>query len=119
MEGFFTWQTLITYSGAALATTLITQFFKEMGPIGRMPTRLFSFITALGVILVSTVATKGIVWRELLMAPINAVVVALASNGAFDAVNSAKAKPPKSAEPTADEEAADEEASDEEETEVS
>lgn len=98
MNGFFTWQTLVTYSGAALATTLITQFFKEMGPIKRIPTRLLSFITALAVIIASTIASKGLLWDELLMAPINAVVVALASNGAFDAVTSAKPKekPPES-----------------------
>ena len=86
MEGFFTWQTLVTYSGAALAATLITQFFKELGPIKRMPTRLFSYIVALLLIIASTLAVKGFLWLELLMAPVNAVVVALASNGAFDAV---------------------------------
>ena len=97
MNGFFTWQTLVTYSGAALATTLITQFFKEMGPIKRIPTRLLSFVTALAVIIASTIASKGVIWDELLMAPINAVVVALASNGAFDAVTAKpKEKPPES-----------------------
>lgn len=90
MNGFFTWQTLITYSGAALATTLITQFFKDAGPIKRLPTRLFSYFIALAVICASTVAVKGFVWSELAMAFINAVVVALASNGAFDAVVSAR-----------------------------
>ncbi len=86
MEGWFTWQMLMTYSGATLATTLITEFLKGIGPIARLPTRLVSYIIALTLTVVSTVASEGFVWSDIAMAVINAVVVALAANGAFDAV---------------------------------
>ena len=86
MENWFTWQTLMTYSGATLATTLITQFIKGIRPVDRMPPRLLSYCVALTLTAASTIATEGLVWSDLVMAAINAVVVALASNGAFDAV---------------------------------
>lgn len=86
MEGYFTWQTLITYSGATLATTLLTQFLKDVKPFKLLHTRLLSYLIALTVIVLSTLALRGFEWRELAMAVINAVVVALASNGAFEAV---------------------------------
>ena len=92
MEGFFTWQTLITYSGAALATTLITQLLKDIGPIKRLPARALSYFAALAVMISATVAVNGCDISELAIAPINAAVVSLASNGAFDAVSSSKAK---------------------------
>ena len=82
----------MTYSGATLATTLVTQFIKEIGLLAKLPTRLVSYFTALLIMLASTLATRGAVWEELAMAVINAVVVALASNGAFDAVNAAANK---------------------------
>ena len=90
MSGYFTWQTLITYSGATLATTLITQFLKEIGFLKKLPARLLSYLTALTVMLAATVALQGFMWSDIVMAFINAVVVALAANGAFDAVNGEK-----------------------------
>lgn len=86
MEGYFTWQTLITYSGATLATTLLTQFVKDVKPFKLLPTRILSYFIALAIITASALAVHGADWRELAMAVINAAVVALASNGAFEAV---------------------------------
>ena len=86
MTGYFTWQTLLTYSGATLATTLITQFLKGLKPFSLLPTRALSYFIALTIMVSATLATVGVYWNDLLIAVINAVVVALASNGAFDAV---------------------------------
>ena len=89
MNSFFTWQMLLTYSGATLATTLITQFLKGLRWIDRLPTRLLSYIVALTVMVSAAAAAGSVRWDEYLMAAINAVVVALAANGAFDAVDNA------------------------------
>jgi len=86
MEGYFTWQTLLTYSGATLATTIITQFLKGIRAFDRLPTRVLSYFTALVIMLASILATEGFAWGDLALAAVNAVVVALAANGAFDAV---------------------------------
>ena len=59
MQDFFTWAMLATYAGAVLATTLITQLLKGVGFIDRMPTRIFSYIVALAVLLVATFFTGG------------------------------------------------------------
>ena len=87
MTEFFTWQGLVTYSAAALATAMITQLIKEFGIIDRIPTRLVSYLAALLILAVSTVATEGFDWPKLALTVLNAMVVALASNGAYDAVN--------------------------------
>ncbi len=86
MDGFFTWQMLMTYSGAVLATTVITQFLKGLPFIVKIPTRVVSYVIALAVMIGAMLFTDGFSWSGIAMAFINAVVVALASNGAFDAV---------------------------------
>ena len=86
MESFFIWQTLMTYSGATLATTLVTQFLKEIPFVSRVPARVLSYFTALVMILAATFVMTGLTWRDAVMAFINAAAVALAANGAFDAI---------------------------------
>lgn len=86
MNEFFTWETLVTYAGATAATALITQIFKGVGFIEKIPTRLFSYAIALIVLLGATFFTSGLTWQSAALCVINAVVVSLASNGAFDAL---------------------------------
>ena len=42
MNEFFTWAVLLTYAGATLATSLITQLIKGLGFIDKIPTRITS-----------------------------------------------------------------------------
>ena len=86
MNNFFTWEILMTYSGATLAATLVTQFVKDLPFVTKLPTRLVSYIAALVIMVSATLFTEGFTWGSAVMACINAVVVALASNGAFDAM---------------------------------
>ena len=76
MNEFFTWTTLATYAGATAAVGLITQLFKGVGFIDKIPTRITSYAIALVV----------------LLCVINAVVVSLAANGAYDALAGAPKK---------------------------
>ena len=39
---FFTWAVLLTYAGATLATSLVTQLIKRVGFFDKIPTRLTS-----------------------------------------------------------------------------
>lgn len=87
MNSFFTWETLMTCAGATLATTLITQLVKEVSPLRAIPARLVSYASALVVLVAATLATGG-GFTEIAVAFINAAVVALAANGAFDAAQS-------------------------------
>lgn len=86
MTEFFTWAMLATYAGATLATALITQWFKDTGWVAKIPTRIVSYVVALAVLLAAAIFTRTIGWESIGLCMVNAVVVSLASNGAFDAV---------------------------------
>ena len=86
MEGFFDWGTLATMAGAVAATTLVTQVLKGVSFIDRMPTRVFSYLVALTVLLAARFFTGGFTLETAGLCAINAVVVALAAQGAFDGV---------------------------------
>lgn len=88
MNEFFTWAALGTYAGAVLATTLVTQLLKGVGFISKIPTRVFSLIVAAIIMLAATFFNTGLTLSNGILCIINAVVVSLASNGAFDAVSS-------------------------------
>ncbi len=90
MQDFFTWGMLATYAGAMLATTLLTQFLKELRFLQRIPTRLLSYALAFIVLLLAAVFTKTFSAGNAVLSLFNAAVVALASNGAFDAMTQRK-----------------------------
>lgn len=89
---FFTWAVLLTYAGATLATSLVTQLIKGVGFIDKIPTRLTSYVIALVVLIAATFFTGGLTLESGVLCVVNAVVVSLASNGAFDAVTAKKSK---------------------------
>ena len=90
---FFTWAVLLTYAGATLATSLVTQLIKGVGFIDKIPTRLTSYVIALVVLIAprggataATFFTGGLTLEAGALCVINAVVVSLAANGAYDAI---------------------------------
>ncbi|MBR3383131.1 MAG: hypothetical protein IKG85_08890 [Clostridia bacterium] len=86
MNTFFSTQMLLTCSGATLAVTLITQLLKGIRAVDRLPTRIVSYAAALLIMALAWVSSGSPDWRELLLLPVNAVVVALAANGSYDAM---------------------------------
>lgn len=90
MEQFFTWAILGTYAGATMATALITQMIKGVGPIDRLPTRLVSYAVALLVLIAAAAFSGKATIGSIGLCFFNAAVVALASNGAFDALTKKK-----------------------------
>ena len=86
MNEFLTWETLGTFAGCALATGIFTQFLKE--PLKKLPTQWLSYIIAVLLLFGATAATGGFAqpWTVWAMIPLNAVVVSLSSNGAFEVV---------------------------------
>lgn len=85
-QKFFTWASLGTYAGAVFATTMITQMCKNLGPLKRFPTRVFSYLAALAVLLAATFFTAGWRWADVALCAFNALIVALAANGSYDAM---------------------------------
>ena len=86
MNEYSAWTTLATYAGATLATSLITQLIKGLGFIDKIPTRITRYAIALVVLLAATFFTGGLTLEAGALCVINAVVVSLAANGAYDAV---------------------------------
>lgn len=86
MNEFLTWETLGTFAGCAAATGFLTQFLKE--PLKKLPTQWLSYIIAVVLLFGATAATRGFAqpWTVWAMIPLNAVIVSLSSNGAFEAV---------------------------------
>lgn len=87
MNDFFSWAMLATYSGAVLATGLITQFIKNFNGISKLPTQLLSYLVAFVVLILATWFTDTLTVESAVMCIFNAVVVAFASNGAYEAVS--------------------------------
>ncbi len=87
MNDFFTWGLLSSYSGAILAVTLITQFIKGVGFIDKIPTRFVSWIVAVIVLILAQLFTQQLTLSSGILTLLNAVVVSLAANGTYDAIN--------------------------------
>ena len=87
MNDFFSWTMLATYSGAVLATGLITQFIKNFNGISKLPTQLLSYLVAFVVLILATWFTDALTVESAVMCILNSVVVAFASNGAYEAVS--------------------------------
>jgi hypothetical protein len=86
MNEFFTWAALGTYAGATVLTMMVTQLFKGVRFIEQIPTRLFAYLVALIVLLMASIITGTLTFETGSLAAINAVVVALAASGGYDAV---------------------------------
>lgn len=84
MQEFFTWNMLGGYSGAVLVTTVLTQFFKGVKPIDRVPTRIFSYLVALAVLLAALWFSGSWSVAEAALCLLNAVLVSLAANGGYE-----------------------------------
>lgn len=88
MDEFFTWETLATFAGCSAATAIITQFLKNI--FARLPTQWLSYIIAVVILYLATFFTGGMTGAAAAIIPLNAVLVSLASNGAYSAVIRAK-----------------------------
>jgi CHASE2 domain-containing sensor protein len=83
MNDFFTWEMLATLAGCSLATGVLTQFLKSTIKI---PTQWLSYIIAVTLLFAATLFTGGLTLSTGGIIPLNAVIVALSSNGAYSAI---------------------------------
>ena len=92
MNEFVTWTSLGTYAGAVMMVTLITQFLKQT-PLGKLNAQLLSYVIAVLTLIGAEAFTGGTVTVQgVLLCLINAVMVALAANGAYDAATTGMVK---------------------------
>ena len=86
LSNFLTWEILATFAGVAACTGLLTQLFK--GVTAKLPTQWLSYIIAAVLLVITTAATGGWMqpWTVWALIPLNAALVSLASNGAYEAI---------------------------------
>lgn len=84
MDEFITWEMLATFAGCSAATAVITQFLKNL--FAKLPTQWLSYFIALVILYLSTLFTGGMTGANAAIIPLNAILVSLASNGAYSAV---------------------------------
>lgn len=84
--GFIDWSTLATYTGALAMVVIITQLTKGLKWISRIPTQIWSYIVAIAVLYSAFFFTDQLTASNAVLILFNGVIVALASNGGFDAV---------------------------------
>lgn len=90
MDNFFTWANLATYAGALAVTLGITQLLKGVGFIDKIPTRLFSWIVAVVVLIAANFFIGTLTAESAALCFVNAVVISLAANGGFDLITNTK-----------------------------
>lgn len=90
MSEFVTWEALGGYAGAVMMVTLITQFLKGT-PLGKWNCQLVAYVIAV-VLLIGAEAFSGqpVTARGVTLCLLNAVMVALAANGVYDAAKPKK-----------------------------
>jgi hypothetical protein len=87
MNDFMTWTTLATFAGCATGTAVITQFIKNIKPLKNIPTQYVSYGIALFLLFAATYFTGALTGQQAAIIPFNAIVIDLASNGAFSALD--------------------------------
>lgn len=90
MNSFLSWGMMATFAGASAVTALFTQMLKNV--LTKLPTQWLSYIIAVVLLVVTTAATGGWAqpWTVWALVPLNAAMVSLASNGAYQAMDGMK-----------------------------
>ena len=84
---FLDWSILATYAGALAFVLAVTQFTKNINLFNRMPTQVWSWIVAMIGMYPAYYFTGQLTPDTAAMVPINALLVALAANGGFQALS--------------------------------
>ncbi len=79
---FFDFGMLASYAGCLAATTICTQFLKKLWP-AKWPTQYLAYIIAVALLIVVSLALETFTWKSVVLALLNGIVIALASNGVF------------------------------------
>ena len=83
---FFSWTELASCAGALVMVSVITQFTKNCPFVKKMPTQLWSYVVALLVLYPAYLFTNQLTVDNAFLIPLNSVLISLASNGGFHAV---------------------------------
>lgn len=89
MNEFFTWEMLATYAGCTAFVGIVTQLFKGVSFVEKIPTRVFAYAVAVVILIAANAVLGTLTIASAGLCVVNAAIVSLAANGAFDALKNA------------------------------
>lgn len=84
MENFLTWDVLTTYASFICVVYMVVEFTKGLPIISKIPTRYWSFLIALILLIITNVAMKTFVVMDICLYVLSAISISLGSNGLSD-----------------------------------
>ena len=87
MNDFFSWEMLATFAGCTAGTSILTQFVKNVPFLKNVNNQIISYVFALLIMILTGIFGGTFSAEALSLDIVNAVVVSLAANGAYDAAS--------------------------------
>lgn len=81
MESFMTWETLLTYTTFVSTIFMVVEFTKELPFIKKIPTKYWSFLISLGLLIIVNVVMKDFKWEDIVLYALSSMAISLGSNG--------------------------------------
>lgn len=85
MEQFLTWEMISDYVTFVGIVFSIVAFTKNAWVINKIPTRLWSFVVAVLLLIVTNIHSNSFEWFDLIIYAINAIIISSSANGIADA----------------------------------
>lgn len=84
---FVEWSVLATCAGALAMVLLITQLTKDLIWVKKIPTQIWSYVIALAILYPAYYFTGQLTLSNGALILFNGMIIALAANGGFEAIN--------------------------------
>jgi hypothetical protein len=84
MENFMTWETLKTYATFVATVYMVVEFTKALPFIKKIPTRYWSFLISLGLLITVNAVMNEFKWVDIVLYALSAISISLGSNGLSD-----------------------------------
>ena len=81
MENFMTWETLLTYTTFVSTIFMVVEFTKELPIIRKIPTKYWSFLISLGLLIIVNIVMKDFRWADIVLYALSSMAISLGSNG--------------------------------------
>lgn len=81
MENFMTWETLLTYTTFVSTIFMVVEFTKELPLIKKIPTRYWSFLISLGLLIIVNIVMSNFKWEDIVLYALSSMAISLGSNG--------------------------------------
>lgn len=87
---FLTWQYIATFAGLVFATNLFVNFTKELPAIKSMPTKYYTSIVALVLIVLSSITSGTFNYQDIPLMMLNSIIITFTATGSYDFTNKSK-----------------------------